>query len=106
MIHWWILDLIPKNPKSSNFGKKFLSYFKRQKLIQKNETLIFFVHAFSEKMQKQKKKILKNLFFHRNQRKILIRGNLRSEIFNSWIKSYEAIQLSEIWIYFESEFYA
>ena len=70
-----------KNPKSSIFGKFFYHVFQRWKLTQTNEISMFFAHAFSEKLLKQtqnytvgklqeKMKILKNLFFHRNQRKI------------------------------------
>ena len=82
----------------------FHQVFQRWKLTQKNEISIFFAHAFFEKLLKQtqnytvgklqeKMKILKNLFFHSNQHKILIRGSQSFGIFKPWVKSYEAFSI-------------
>jgi len=84
--------------------KFFYHVFRRWKLTQKTEILIFFAHAFSEKLLEQtqnytvgklleKMKILKNLFFHQNQHKVLIRGSQRFGIFKPWVKSYEAFSI-------------
>ena len=41
----------------------------------------------------EKSKILGNLFFHRNQRKIVNQGSPPKKVFDPWIKSYEAYSI-------------
>ena len=68
-------SLIPKNPKSSNFGKFFLPF---QNWPEKQNIDIFRQRIFQKmaksnsKFQSWKMNIVKNVFSYRNQRKIVI----------------------------------
>ena len=104
----WISDLIPKKSEKFEFRKIFWPYFQALK-IDPGKRNFDILCAFCKKVLKETQtgistrimSILKNLFFHRNQRKIQTMSNQRLGIF-----SHESIVMSMFYFLAISNFWA